>query len=395
MESPPTPNFGTHLKQQSGTLDSLNVSSESESVSWTTEGEQRHPTMQRVRSRSCLNIGDDIDSCSDSPMMASEGSLHACTEGLDYKEALLNELVGCVEDLQTHVSFLFTQILPMLDMSNIAVQVCSAHFGKNPSHGKLVGGRTGALRRQASEIKQLKDAVKALSARQHATSKHILRIVGMREHGHRLPVKSKTFSANAKSYNLVQERLATSDCVQTSHKLDTSTKHAHPCQNYIPVPSGDVDLDYIKDSTWEVASQSDPDGVAPAELSTHLRSCELDVVSPPEESLDTSAVAAPYRMSQKKHPESHQEGTAEPDCDGHIDESRGVTCELSDLTALERSETTQEPPSVASGLEDEGNFARSDNAIPMEISESTCEVLVEKSKNWRSNFHPGRRRARS
>jgi len=135
---------------------------------------------------SCSRVRKDSDQKSTMSDTSSTGSTR-CPGNFNNTDAVLDTLVGCIEELQSHVCFLFTQITSLQDSAE-------AKFAAKPDkpiklHNR-VRRKARGLCRQALEIKQLKATVRILHARQCATDKQSRLFASKRSKYQRL-VKSK------------------------------------------------------------------------------------------------------------------------------------------------------------------------------------------------------------
>jgi len=115
----------------------------------------------------------------------------------DATQALLSTLVGCIEELQGHVSYIFTQIKSKQTRKETLMQETNASTKSKPPKTcyKVNGAKSLELRRQAWEIKKLKATVRTLSARQRAMAKDTRSVSAKCNRRHRISLQSKACNA--------------------------------------------------------------------------------------------------------------------------------------------------------------------------------------------------------
>jgi len=212
---------------------------------------------------SCSRVRKDFDQKSTNSDTPSTGSTR-CTGNFNNTEAVLDTLVGCIEELQTHVSFLFTQIASL--QANAEAKIVAQPDQPIKRHNR-VRRKARGLRRQAWEIKQLEATVRILHARQRATDKQTR------------PFASKC----SKQQHLVKAKIANTTACALLQRDAAGSLHINSVRNSSPKKTL---MQAIADSD---KTDKQSNGVAdPASSTTHGALCWREPGALPlEASMDT------------------------------------------------------------------------------------------------------------
>jgi len=166
---------------------------------------------------------------------------------------LLNSLVGCIEELQTHVSFLVSQMTP----------ICERTEGKtkpNLSHTQqqACAWKTRVLRRHAWEIKWLKTTVRALRAQQRTGARKGCHRPAKNGKTHILASGSKPGATKKSSCHLVQHGPEICPSVNISPKAQNFCHAMHTQPSAHP---GDVT--FVKTNWYDTDDDGGEDAAAP------------------------------------------------------------------------------------------------------------------------------------
>jgi len=270
----------------------------------------RVQTNQRARIRSrdplwtlvadaCVDAGKKVD-----PAMTPS----ACNGSLDCTQTVLDTLVCCIEELQAHVSFLFTQVRqPEVSRDIVMPQAKSSLWS---AHHKAYRGKTQSLRRHMWEIKRLKASVRALCSRQRRAARNIRHVAAKCSNRHRVSVRTKGFPYSRQSYEHMQVQ-------QMSRSARALSRSGESCISLF--------------ATRMDAPKGDPDGMRAgtevyngcckkkASASPHRANTDPVVIS----LNDVSAAAALQRLSWMKPQEDRLQAALEVAGSLPVDDARG------------------------------------------------------------------------